>query len=132
IAPAETRRHDTDKRPGRAIQYKRLVQNGGIGVESVDPHLVAQDENRWSARLIIRWLHHAPNQCGHAQKFERARRHIAAAEAVRALARSVEHVATVIGDHPVKDVVLRHIVQKLWSAVASSPARLILFRVMNL
>src|SRR4029077_360082 len=75
---------------------------------------------------------HAPNQRGHAQKFERARCHIAAAEAVRALARSVEHVAAVIGDHPVKDVVLRHIVQKLWSAVASSPARLILFRVMNL
>ena len=132
IAPSKTRWHNADQRPSRAIQDKSFVQDGGIRIESVDPHLVAQDKNRWRTGLIVRGLHYSPDEGRHTKKLESARRNITAAEAVGALARSVEHVAAVIGDDSVKDVILSHVVQKLRAAIAAPPARLILFGVMDL
>src|SRR5271169_2936872 len=66
IAPTKTRRHNADKRAGRAIQDKRFVQDGGISIEAVDPHLVAQNEDGWCARLIVRRLHPSPEEGRHA------------------------------------------------------------------
>src|SRR5580704_9901240 len=58
IAPGKTRRHDADEYPRRPVQHEGFVQNARIGVKAVDPSLIAQNEDRRSTGLVVRWLHH--------------------------------------------------------------------------
>jgi hypothetical protein len=132
IAPGKTRRHNADERAGRIVQDEGLVEDGGVGVEAVDPSLVAQDEHGGRARFIVRGLDHAADERGHAQKFKGAWRHIPAAEAIRSFAIGVEHVSAAIRDDPVKDVILLDEVQILGAGVSAAPPRSILFRVVDL
>src|SRR6266704_6815964 len=87
----------------------------------LNPRLVSQHENRWRARLVIRRLHHPPQQRRHSQELKRSWRHKISVEALRSFSRTVQHVQVVIGDHPVKYMILLHIIQKLRPAEPPPP-----------
>ena len=92
VAPGEARRHDADQRSRRAVEHEAACSGSRSLVEAGDPRLVAQDEDRRRARLVVRRLHHAAEERGHAEELEGARRDQVALEPLRALAGGVEDV----------------------------------------
>ena len=132
IPPPKPRRHNSNQRSGYAIQHKRLVHDSRIGAETLHPRLVAQHEHRWRPRLVIRRLHHPPQLRRHPQKLKCPRRHVVPVETLRPFSSAVQHVRVVIGDHPIKYMILLHIVQKLRPAEPRPPSGLRSFRVVNL
>ena len=131
IAPAKAWWHDSNQSAGRPIQHKCRVDKTGIGVETVDPCLVAEDEDRRSGGLVVCRLHGAAEERGHPQEFEGARRDQAAAKTICTFTVGVEDVKSVVADGAVKHVVLRHVVQELRAAVAAAASRLVALGVMN-
>src|SRR6266704_75449 len=131
IAPSKARGHNPNQRSRYPIQDKGLVDNSPIGGELLHPRLVTQDEHRRRTGFVIGWLHHPPQQRRHPQELKGPRRHEIAVEPLCSLSRTVQHVRLVIGDHPVKYMILFHIIQKLRSGVSSSPSRLTPFRVVD-
>ncbi len=124
--------HDSDQRSRCPIQHKRLVQDSRIGAEILYPHFVAQHKDWRRSRLVIRRLHHSPRERWHPQKLKRPRRHDAPFVSLRSFSRPVQHIGLVIRDHPIKYVILLHIIQKLCPRVPSPSPGLAPFRVMDL
>src|SRR6266478_1134511 len=131
VAPSESRRHNSNQRSRYAVQHKRLVYNCWIGAKALYPRLVAEHEHRRSPRLVIRWLHHSPEQRRHPQKLESSRCHEVPLEALRPFSRPVQHVHLVIRNHPVKHMILFHIIQKFRADECRPPSRLAPLRIMD-
>src|SRR5262249_1280448 len=111
---------------------KSLVNDGGIAAETLHPRFIAEHEYRWSAGLVIRELHHPPEQCRHAQKFKRSRRDVIAVETQRPFSGTIQYIDVVVANHPVKHVILLDIVPELRAAEPRSSTGLIPFRVVDL
>ena len=132
VAPSKSRGHDSNQRSRYSIQHKRLVHNARIGPEVFHPSLIAQHEHWRSSLLVVRRLHHPPQQRGHPQKLKGPRRHVVPVEPQRPFSRTIQHVRVVVGNHPVKNMILLYIIYKFRPAEPRSPAGLGPLRVVDL
>ena len=96
-----------------------------------DPGFVTQHENRRSAGLVIRGLHHAAQQGRHAEEFEGSGSDEVSIEALGAFVRAVEYVDGRIADDAVENVILVHVIEELGGAEGGAPILLVLFCVVD-
>src|SRR6266404_965966 len=132
IAPAEARRHDSDQGALCAIEDKGFVDEIGIGAEAANPGLVAHDEDGRRAGLVVSGLGDSAEVGGHAEEFKCAGADEAAIEALCPFAGTIEDVEAVVGDYPVKDMILCDIVEVFGAGEASAAAGLVLLGIVDL